>query len=200
MTLASNAAPAALSPLVRAAARGELPEWAVASEKRRAHISRVADLMGEWAGALGLPADERERWRAAGWLHDALRDETPEALRAQVGPELRELHGKLLHGPAAAARLDGHADEELRDAVRYHTLGSARFGRLGRALYLADFLEPGRTFAPEWTASLRARMPAAMDDVLREVVRSRVQHVSESGSTLHPETRAFVRQVLGDEP
>ena len=195
MSAAALTSEPALSPTVRAAARGELPEWARASQKRRAHIGRVAALLGEWAAALGLPEDERTRWLAAGWLHDALREADPEELRPRVPEEFRTLPGKLLHGPAAAERLAGQADEELLDAIRYHTLGSARFGRLGRALYLADFLEPGRRYEPEWTAALRARMPHEMDAVLREVVRARVRHVEESGSTLHPETRALHEQV-----
>ena len=186
-----------VSAVVRDAARGVLPAWACASEKRRAHIGRVAALLGEWAQALGLSAEERTRWLAAGWLHDVMRECPPDELRPLVPKAFRDLPGKLLHGPAAAERLAGQADPELLEAIRYHTLGSARFGRLGRALYLADFLEPGRRFEPEWTASLRARMPHEMDAVMREVVRARVRHVTESGSTLHPETRALHEQVEG---
>jgi len=192
---AAGSTDAALPPLVRAAARGELPAWAQASPKRREHIARVAALMREWAVALGLPEAEVERWAAAGTLHDALRDADPDELRPRVPEEFRHLHGKLLHGPAAAARLEGLADEEVVQAVRCHTLGSPTFGRLGRALYLADFLEPGRTFEREWTAGLRARMPAEMEAVLREVVTRRVTHVEGGSGTVHPETRAFLEQV-----
>ncbi len=195
MSAAALTSDTALGPVLSAAARGQLPEWARASEKRRAHISRVAALLGEWAEALGLPEEERTRWLAAGWLHDVLREAPPEELRPLVPEAFLALPGKLLHGPAAAERLAGEADPELLDAIRYHTLGSSRFGRLGRALYLADFLEPGRRYEPEWTASLRARMPAEMDAVMREVVRARVRPVTESGSTLHPETRARHEQV-----
>jgi HD superfamily phosphohydrolase YqeK len=184
------------SDLVRAAARGRLPAWTTVSPKRLAHMGRVAGLMREWAERLGLSAAEADRWTAAGWLHDALRDAPADVLRAGVPAEFRDLHPLLLHGPAAAERLDGDADEELRDAVRYHTLGSARFGLLGRALYLADFMEPGRTFDPPWTASLRERMPEEMDEVLREVVDARVRHVGEGGE-VHPLTLEFHRAVTG---
>jgi 2-amino-4-hydroxy-6-hydroxymethyldihydropteridine diphosphokinase len=190
MSVAALTSEAGLGPVARDAARGVLPEWARASEKRRAHIGRVAALLGEWAAGLG-------RWLAAGWLHDVLREAPPEELRPLVPEAFRTLPAKLLHGPAAAERLAGEADAELLDAIRYHTLGSARFGRLGRALYLADFLEPGRRYEPEWTADLRARMPHDLDAVMREVVRARVRHVEESGSVLHPETRALYEQVEG---
>ncbi|HYJ79670.1 MAG TPA: HD domain-containing protein [Longimicrobiaceae bacterium] len=179
-----------LAPLVRAAAEGLLPKWARASAKRRAHMERVAGLMRGWARELGLADAEVRRWAAAGWLHDALRDAEPDELRPQVPKGFRALRGKVLHGPAAAERLAGEADEELREAVRWHTLGSPRFRTLGRALYLADFLEPGRPFAPE-TEAWRRRMPHELDAVLREVVDSRVRHVERGGGAVHPETRAF---------
>jgi HD superfamily phosphohydrolase YqeK len=196
MTLADHAVTAPPSDLVRAAARGRLPQWTTVSPKRLAHMGRVAELMREWAEALGLSRDDVDRWTAAGWLHDSLRDADVDAMRAEVPAEFRDVHPLLLHGPAAAERLAGDADEEIRDAVRYHTLGFAGFGTLGKALYLADFMEPGRTFDPAWTASLRARMPQEMDAVLREVVDARVRHVGEGGE-VHPLTLAFHRAVTG---
>ena len=184
-----------LSPLVEAAARGELPEWARAGKKRRAHMGRVAALMREWAEALGLPPREVTRWAATGWLHDVLREAEPDEIRPEVPPLFRMLPGKILHGPAAAVRLRDAMDSEMCEAIRFHTLGSPRFGRLGRALYLADFLEPGRTFDPPYTESLRARMPRDMDAIFREVVRLRWTHITGKGGTAHPETQALYEQV-----
>ncbi len=138
-----------LHPVVGRAARGELPAWAVVSKERRQHMERVADLLGSWAEELGLAEAEGRRWRAVGYLHDALRDAPTRELRAGVPPKLADLPGRILHGPAAAERLrvEGVADGELLLAVAYHTLGHPALGTLGRALYAADFLEPGRDLA-----------------------------------------------------
>src|SRR5437879_5852517 len=105
-----------------------------------------------WARAKG--------WRAA-WLHDALRD-APAA-------------DELAHGPMAAdlAARDGEADPGVLDAVRYHSLGSARWDDVGRMLYLADYLEPGRGFDRAERAALAARIPGERHAVLVEVVRRR---------------------------
>ena len=175
-----------LHPIVSAASAGDLPAWAVAGPARREHMGRVADLLERWAAGLGLDADDRVRWRAVGFLHDALRDEDPEALRPRVPRAEQALPGPLLHGPAAAERLriEGVEDGPLLTAVAWHTLGDPRFGPLGRALFAADFLEPGRSFLPEWREALRARMPSALDDVTVEVARARLGRCLERGTPL----------------
>lgn len=184
---------------IDAAAGGELPEWARAGEPRRAHVSRVSALMGEWADELGLGSHERARWRAAGLLHDALRDADPELLRMVVPEDMADLPAKLLHGPAAAERLrrDGLDDDLFLRAIAYHTLGHPAFDRLGRALYLADYLEPGRTGMPPGTDELRARCPGEMDEVIGEVAARRIGRLLEGKKPLRPETVAFWNGVVG---
>ena len=179
--------------LVFEAADGRLPEWAVAGMERRAHMGRVAGLLDTWAEELELPRADRARWRAAGWLHDALRDEDPDALRPHVPERFRSLPGQVLHGPAAAARLadEGVTDQELLEAITFHTIGDAGLGALGRALYAADFLEPGRTFLNEWRGALRSRLPGELDAVLVEIVRARLGHLADRTTTVLPETMGF---------
>ena len=174
------------------------PDWAVAGPERRAHVERVVTLLDDWAVALGMSETDRRRTRAAGWLHDSLRNATGDELRPLVAPELRDLPRKLLHGPAAAARLRqlGMEDRDVLDAVAFHTVGHPELGTIGRLLYLADFLEPGRRFDPIGRASLRARMPRDWRRVLQAVVRSRVQHLLESGNTIRPETMGYWNSVV----
>ena len=175
------------------AAEGNLPDWAQVKPKRKAHIERVAGLMAEWADAAGVPADEKRRWIAAGWLHDSLRDAPHDVLAQSVSEQFADWPGPLLHGPAAAARLraEGVSDEGLLRAVEYHTVGHCDLDAAGRALYLADFLEPGRTFDPVGRAVLRARMPHDEKAVLREVLRNRMAHLVGSHKKIRRETLAF---------
>jgi HD superfamily phosphohydrolase YqeK len=182
------------------AAEGRLPVWVVVGEHRRAHMTRVAELLGNWARSLGLDEDEQIRWRAAGYLHDVLREESPEALSQRLPIELRGLPGPLLHGPAAAEKLrvEGLQDGELLSAIAFHTVGDANFGRLGRALYAADFLEPGRSFMQEWTAELRARMPHDMNAVVFEIVQARIVHLTQQGSTLEARSIGFWNTLVGE--
>src|SRR5437870_13834262 len=108
-----------------------------------------------------VPEAERGRWLRAAWLHDALRD----------APAANDLE----HGPRTADRAarNGEADRGVLDAVRYHSLGYAGWAEVGRLLYLADYLAPGRKLERDDRAGLRARVPSARDAALIVVARRR---------------------------
>lgn len=162
-------------------------------------MARVAGLLDEWAVQSGLDDEERVRWRAAGYLHDALRDAPLDVLRALV-PETERMPDAVLHGPAAAERLrrDGVDDEELLAAIAFHTIGDPAFGRLGRALYAADFLESGRTFMADRRAELRARAQDELDAVVFEVARMRIRHLVDRGMPINPRTASFWNRMVED--
>lgn len=193
--------PSDLHPRVRSAGEGEFPEWARAEPERRDHMRRVAGLMESWARARGEAEDEVLSWSAAGILHDALRDAPPDTLRPELEPEWSGWPGALLHGPAAAARIrtEGVDDGELLRAVAYHTVGHAGFGDLGKALYCADFLEPGRQFEREWREELRARLPEELHEVTREVVAARIRYLLDRGRRIFPVTIRFWNRLAGGE-
>ncbi len=172
-----------------------LPGWAVVSEKRLAHITRVVALLDTWAARMDLAPVESQAWHDAGAWHDALRGADDVRLRHITG--LYEAPVGLLHGPAAASQLavDGEARRDVLEAIRWHTVGSAMWGRTGRALYMADFLEPGRTFLSDERAALADRVPVAFDAVFREVVRLRISWAIGSGKSVMPETLALWEAV-----
>jgi HD superfamily phosphohydrolase YqeK len=173
----------------------DLPPWAQVSKGRAKHIARVTSLLGEWAEAMGLPAEERQCWIDAGRYHDALRDAPVEDLRALAGLGLEEV--ELLHGPAAAAKLEreGETRRNLLDAIRYHSIGSKSWDRVGKALYMADYLEPGRKFELDRRARLRDLVPVDFEAAFREVVRGRMAYARTHGFTEYPESVELLASV-----
>lgn len=171
--------------------RPTLPSWAVVTPERVAHIERVAGLVSEWAESMGVPDSERNRWLRAVWLHDAVRDASLEELQrwapSAEGPV------SLRHGPASAAlaKAGGETDRGVLDAVRYHSIGLAEWDMVGRALYCADYLEPGREHQREWRAGLARRFASDAGGVLREVVQARVTRYIASGWPLPEPTVRF---------
>lgn len=168
-----------------------LPSWAAVSEKRRGHIARVTALLDAWSEAMDLSADERQAWHDAGRWHDALRDADDTLLRANADDPARPLG--MLHGSAAARFLsrDGEKRHDVLEAVRWHTTGSVEWGQLGRALYMADFLEPGRQFMQADRAFLANLVPVRFDAVFRQVVRVRLEWALREGKGFAPETVAL---------
>jgi HD superfamily phosphohydrolase YqeK len=175
---------------------GELPPWSRVSAKRVAHIGRVTALLDEWARALALPAGEARAWHDAGIFHDALRD-APEAELRSLAGDATGYTTEMLHGPAAAARMaaDGESRRELLDAVRFHTVGSSDWGRLGRALYMADYLEPGRKFSRSDRAYLASQVPHDFDATFRQVLRARLEWSLREGMRLFTEAVALWNAV-----
>jgi HD superfamily phosphohydrolase YqeK len=166
-----------------------LPPWAVVSEKRRTHIARVTALIDEWAEAMHLDATERHAWHDAGRLHDALRD-APEAVLRELAVNFPVAETNLLHGPAVEARLrqDGEQRTSVLEAVRWHTIGNTHWDRTGKALYMADFLEPGRSFAKAERDYLARHVPHDFDGTFRQVVRLRLEWTLREGKPLFLET------------
>jgi len=165
----------------------DMPAWAQVGEKRRAHIARVTALLDHWAEKLKLDAAEAQAWHDVGRFHDALRDAPEAELRRLAAGH--DLPLDVLHGPAAATHLVslGESRKDVLDAVRWHTVGYADWGRAGRALYMADFLEPGRGFMKSDRAFLAEHLPHDFDGVFRSVVKMRLEWTLREGKALFPE-------------
>jgi HD superfamily phosphohydrolase YqeK len=146
---------------------------------------------------MGVPDQERYRWLRSVWLHDALRDAAPGELETwaadSIGPP------GLRHGPASAARARaaGESDKGVLDAVHYHSLGLAEWDMVGRILYCADYLDPGRPFDREVRAQLAERLPEDPTGVLREVARFRLLHIVRSGWPILEPTARFWNSLVG---
>jgi HD superfamily phosphohydrolase YqeK len=172
-----------------------LPPWAIVGDRRRAHIERVVALLDGWAAAMHLANDEALAWHDAGRFHDALRDAQETQLREIAHDLTAEV--PLLHGPAAAAHLiaDGETRDDVIQAVRWHTIGCSAWGRVGRALYMADFLDPGRGFSRADRAYLAHQVPTDFDGTFRQVVRMRLEWAVREGKSLHAETVSLWNSV-----
>ena len=177
--------------------RPTLPTWAMVSAERLDHVHRVAVLVSSWAERMDIPASERNRWLRAVWLHDALRD-APEGELLRWAPSATGPI-ELRHGPAAAgrAKAEGETDRGVLDAVRYHSVGLAEWDLVGRVLYCADFLEPGRGFDRAERAELADRFPTERDLVIVDVAKRRLVHAIRSGWSLPQPSYRFWNSLAG---
>jgi len=169
-------------------------------QERLAHSLRVADLASELCLARGL---EAEKGRLAGLAHDWARELPPEqvrklALRDGQGESILEArYPVLLHGRAAAVGLReklGIEDPEILEAVACHVTGCPGMGLLGKIVFVADFLEPGRGFVSEEIrkAMLRMDIDEMTVRVLEEIfsyLRSKQRPIAQPALQLAEELR-----------
>lgn len=121
------------------------------SEKRFNHSIGVADTAKKIAEKIGA---DPEKAYVAGLVHDVAKEMPFEEMinvckKGAVEPDRMELQNKsLLHAPAGAAILEGLGitDTDIKNAVRYHTVGRYGMSLLEKIIYLADMIEPSRVY------------------------------------------------------
>ncbi|MEK6598273.1 MAG: hypothetical protein AABY91_08070, partial [Gemmatimonadota bacterium] len=89
----------------------------------------------------------------------------------------------------------GVGDRGVLAAIQHHSTGCAEWDPVGRMLYCADFLEPGRSFDREERAAMLGRFPEDPDGVLREVAIRRMTHLIREGWPLTEAGRRFWNTV-----
>lgn len=118
---------------------------------RYEHVLRVTEVAGKLAQKYGVSVAAAEQ---AALFHDIAKFMEKEALRLILVKEnvddcLLSFHHELWHGPVGAiiaSQEFGITDQDVLNAVRYHTTGRAGMSMLEKVIYIADMIEPGRDF------------------------------------------------------
>ena len=131
----------------------------------------------------------------AGLIHDCARDLGSGELLKMVErfgivvDEIELLEPKLLHAPVGAVLATqefGIEDEEILNAIRLHTTGSQDMSLLDKILYVADYAEPGRSFAG--AKVLRKVALEDIDEAVRLAMDQTLLYLVKRGSLIHPRT------------
>lgn len=173
------------------------------SPKRLAHSLRVARLAYEIAKANNV---NYGRVYAAALLHDIgkeMNEEEALAIMKEHFPtELANLHGnnELYHqfvGAYLAKTRFKINDEEILDAIAYHSSGKEEMNLIGKILYSADKIEPGRKF--DSSELIKACM-TNWEDGFIEVLKANQEFLEEIGvKTENKYSQACFTYYLGKE-
>ena len=103
--------------------------------------------------------------------------------------ELEKKALKLLHAKtgAALARDVFGADDEIYNAILWHTTGKANMTLLEKVIYLADYIEPNRDF--DGVDTLRQAVYEDLDHGLLMGLSMTIQEMEEMGNPVHHLTR-----------
>ncbi len=163
------------------------------SERRYYHSLGVAETAVKLAKH--YHANEEKAF-LAGLVHDCAKEIAPEEAikllqeKYRIIPDAMSLQmPRLLHGVLGACIAQsrfGIYDPEILDAIRYHTTGKAKMGLLSKIIYIADYIEPNRTYRD--VDDLRELTFRNLEDAILFAVDFTIRDLVEKGKTIHPDT------------
>lgn len=160
------------------------------SEKRRAHVYGVVETAKKLAEKYGCDINKAE---TAALFHDMFRSTPVEVLNMyirQLGLDDTYLNNaNLAHGPIAAVIMNrdyGIDDQEVLNAVKYHTTGRAGMSTLEKVIYLADAIEPGRNY-PD-VDKVRKLAEISLEKACLFSMEHSINYIRERGLFLHEDT------------
>jgi len=140
----------------------------------------------------------------AGLLHDCAKcysDQKLINICKKDNVELTETELKntaLLHGKAGAVvakRKYKIEDEDILNAIKYHTTGRPNMTVLEKIIYVADYIEPGRKQVPN-LSSLRKLAFQNLDAALIQILENIVNYLKSDGKETDPSTEKTYEYYL----
>jgi predicted HD superfamily hydrolase involved in NAD metabolism len=110
-------------------------------------------------------------------------------LEQGMDKELLRFNSELWHAPVGAYLVEkeaGITDEEVLDAIRYHTSGRPRMTMLEKVIYLADYIEPGRHFPG--VEEVREMAKDNLEEALIQSVKNSIQFLLKKSQPVFPDT------------
>lgn len=161
----------------------------VLSERRFKHVLGVEEAAVSLADRYG--ADE-EQISIAALTHDYAKEQSDEEMRDMIISENMDLEllqygNNIWHGPVGAILVKKQFDiqnEDILDAIRHHTVGSPSMDLVEQIIYVADFIEPGRSFPGVETA--REIAERDLGEAIAFSTIHTIEHLLEKNVKIYP--------------
>ena len=162
------------------------------TENRYIHSLNVSDSAKELALIYGC---DPEKAYTVGLVHDCCKDE-PAGLQLSYmienGVELSEYEldvAKLYHaicGRAYAEKVFGITDEDMLNAIRYHTTGRKGMSLLEKVVFIADFISAERDY--DGVEVMREKAKRSLDEAIVEGLGFTIKDLVDRDRIIHPDT------------
>lgn len=156
------------------------------------HCKGVQLMAGELAEHYGL---DRKKAELAGLMHDCTKNlPVDEMLRLcdELGCELdwvTKNEHKLIHAPLGAyyaKEVFGIDDDEIFDAIYYHTTAKENMSLFTKIIYIADVVEPNRKY--DMIEEIRQLAFENIDLAIIRVIDYTIKKIIENNRMIHPKT------------
>lgn len=172
------------------------------SEERYIHSLGVMKMARELALIYGENAEKAE---FAGLIHDIAKEFSKEEIMEYVTKhniEMDEIEKRtlgLMHGKigASIAKEKYGADEEMQNAIKYHTTGNVNMDRFAKIIYLADKVEENRNY--EGVEERRKEAKTDMDKSILTTIDYVIQKSINTRRLIHPDTIDLRNRILENE-
>ncbi|RID89491.1 HD domain-containing protein [Peribacillus asahii] len=161
------------------------------TEKRYVHTLGVAESAVELAERYGADIKKAE---LAAIFHDYAKFRPKEEMKQiimeqNITKDLLDYHSELWHAPVGAYLVEqeaGITDQEILDAIAYHTSGRIGMTLLDKIVYLADYIEPGRSFPG--VEEVRKLAEQNLDAAVIQAVRNTINFLMMKKQVIYPAT------------
>lgn len=148
-------------------------------EKRFNHSLRVAETAVKLADIYDGDKDKAE---LAGVLHDYSKYDDLGTMyqvvtQHDLDSNLLSYGSEILHGPVCAVIMKekyGIDDQEVLDAIHFHTTGRAQMSKTEKIVFIADYIEPKRTIPGVEDIREMAEQPGNLDKTIYEISKRTV--------------------------
>lgn len=173
------------------------------SERRFKHVLDVEETAIALAEQFG---ESPEKASIAALTHDYAKERSDEEFQLAIErgkyenkTELLKYGNAIWHGLVGAefvARELNISDEEILNAIRLHTTGAAEMTLLDKIIYVADYIEPGRSFPGVEDARVIALRD--LDQAVAFETKHTLAHLIEAENPVYPKTiETYNRWVAG---
>ncbi|MTH52499.1 HD domain-containing protein [Bacillus mangrovi] len=161
------------------------------TDHRYQHTLGVMGTAIELAGKYGADVAKAE---LAAIFHDYAKFRPKEEMKQiiieqNMNRDLLVHNEELWHAPVGAYLIEQEAgirDQEVLDAVRFHTSGKAGMTLLEKVIYVADYIEPGRIFPGADEA--RAAAGRDLDEAMKLALRNTITFLLKKNQAVYPLT------------
>lgn len=161
------------------------------SERRFQHVLGVEETSIALAARYGA---SEEKASIAALTHDYAKERPDDEFeliikRDGYDLELLQYGNAIWHGLVGASMVQrelGIDDEEILQAIRLHTTGAAKMSLLDKIIFVADYIEPGRTFPGVKEAREIALVD--LDGAVAYETKQTLLHLIEQEQKIYPKT------------
>ncbi len=172
------------------------------SQKRYKHTEGVIKIASELASKNNINVKKAE---IAALLHDYAKPLSEKELKNIVEKSHWEIDSielklpEVLHAPAGAFLVKSKydiIDLDILEAIRFHTIGTPKMGKIALIIFAADFIEPNRNY-PGVNRLRDIAINRSLSELIVAVCDQTIKYNIAKDRIIHPNTLLLRNKYIG---